>query len=1722
MDLVNIQDHLSQWTIESRISEGAFAVVYKVIQKSSAEQGALKLFKRIHYNENSRIRFKRSFLAASAISHENCVKMIQWIEENDKIGFVMEYVEGESLADLLERKKTDLGEALNYVVQICAGLNALHSAGIIHRDLKPQNILIGKDGRVKITDFDLMKIEDSAEMTVEGTFLGSVRYCSPEQCAGSSSVDIRSDLYSLGVILYRMFTGRVPFDGKNFTEIALNHLSGSYPKPSSVNAEIPDKIGEIIERLLKKNPHERFLSAYDVLKEICFFSNIAFEEKKDAGLKRNIFKLVSFGRENELELLRKSLEKSMKGRCSFNLISGGKGSGKTRLKEDFKLMLDISQIPVIDIDIVKMGRTEDVLRELLLKILDQLKFISNIKKATLIGALTWDLIGIMPDMQDADFDELINKIPVIRDDEMEMKLFETVTNFIGNFAKIPFKGHLKYPDSVIVLIFENIHVADTSFWRWLSFAGKKLQNKKIFFIFTADENNIDENTSTFISLMRDENSLFETQLSPLKREQVKKILETAFSGRIKDEILDIVMKKTGGNPSFLSEIVKYMFLEEGIKFEGKSLNIDEAVLKKFSTDNFHELMKEKISDISEDDLRMLEFAVFLRDRFTIDDIVKISGEDEISAINALESARKVEIIEYDGNDCVYFFTDDRFRERVLKNIPEQRKTIIHESAAEFYENAIRGTDDLTSAAFHYFEAGNYNKSKDISLIAGQESLEIFDAKKAILNFSRFLEISLREKDTQLQSLANEKLGDAFFMEGDRQGALIHYSNSLGLTDKKQFPETEAFLYLKTGKTLSDLGRLEEALDNLKKSLIYYSEKKDSEKISEVLGEIGRVREIAHDLNSAHESYLEQLKFAKESGNEILISGAYGNLGKISNLLGNFDEALKNFRKSLELNKKISDIKKVSQNLLSIGDLYVYKGAEKESSEYYGQFIEACDEMENRLAKIIGLLSIGDIFLKNAKYEKAQEAYLKANQIAKDLNRKDYLYKTYTKTGETKIFQKENDSAIKDFIKALENAENSGGKTYCLKFLSHLCLASGKFDEAEKMFSQAGSICEGDRLFSEQYFVYSIGKAAVQYIKGKKEEWKNSLSGMEKKFFSEKTPDIKKIVEAFKTAFQTESESAFELLFNEIEDDRLIPENIKTSLNLFMYSACRSKFGADFAVSIVKNGKIMSETKKLDAISRIFLSLYEKDADEVLAKPLLPSDDTHLRINELALADIIVKFIRPETAFIEFLKYLKEVKNADNAVLLTKCEDETLPLSGKKLRFRDEAIVDFSEYRVRAIYPQMEEQELDFSKTILKRVILKKDVLLIENAVQNPDFKDNPSVLSKPFFSVLAIPVIFEGGDFYGAIYLDRRDLAKKPFTLRDSELTEKIAKILAPVLKKHLEDEKAKKCSESVKLGLFVGQSPAMINLYSDIDKCANMDMIVFIQGETGSGKELVARALHMLSERKNKPFIAVNCAAIAPTLAESELFGHEKGAFSGASEMKKGKFELAGDGVLFLDEIAELPLDMQAKMLRVLQYKEIWRVGGQSPRKVEARVIVSTHRDLEEEVEKGNFRSDLYHRLDVLKITVPSLRDRREDIMPLAYHFLKKFTESSSQKISDFSYRAQEKLKDYSWPGNIRELVNVIAKAVVYHHGDEALDESEILIETKKEKKTKDKKIFSLSGSDNFSSLQEAVEKVEGEIVKKVLQKNDWNISKTASELKISRVKLYKIIEQHKLKNRQ
>jgi len=294
----------------------------------------------------------------------------------------------------------------------------------------------------------------------------------------------------------------------------------------------------------------------------------------------------------------------------------------------------------------------------------------------------------------------------------------------------------------------------------------------------------------------------------------------------------------------------------------------------------------------------------------------------------------------------------------------------------------------------------------------------------------------------------------------------------------------------------------------------------------------------------------------------------------------------------------------------------------------------------------------------------------------------------------------------------------------------------------------------------------------------------------------------------------------------------------------------------------------------------------------------------------------------------------------------------------------------------------------------------------------------------------------------------------------------------------------------------IVGKSKKMEKIFKLIKKVALSNCSVLLRGESGTGKELVAQAIHYHSLRKEKSFVPVNCAALPEALLESELFGYEKGAFTGASTRKLGKFEVASEGIIFLDEIADMSLPMQAKILRVAQEQSFERIGGTKSVKVDFRLITATNKDLEEAITKGLFREDLYHRLNVVTIYLPPLHERKEDIPLLANHFLKRYSRVNGRRIKTISAEAMDLLMDYEWPGNVRELQNVIERAVVLTNNNIILLDDIFL---RSWKSALDSQIIS---SPRSISLLEG----EKTLIQKALKSTHWNQTKAAKLLRIHR----------------
>ncbi|HSS01528.1 MAG TPA: sigma 54-interacting transcriptional regulator [Kofleriaceae bacterium] len=419
-----------------------------------------------------------------------------------------------------------------------------------------------------------------------------------------------------------------------------------------------------------------------------------------------------------------------------------------------------------------------------------------------------------------------------------------------------------------------------------------------------------------------------------------------------------------------------------------------------------------------------------------------------------------------------------------------------------------------------------------------------------------------------------------------------------------------------------------------------------------------------------------------------------------------------------------------------------------------------------------------------------------------------------------------------------------------------------------------------------------------------------------------------------------------------------------------------------------------------------------------------------------------------------------------------------------------------------------------SRAVLRRVLADRAAVLTANA---QEALSSESILGGQIFSILALP-LWRGDDIIGLIQSDNRASAGM-FTETDLEVGLLLAAQASLAIdnatlvqRLRVAEERARgenvylrRKEQKIKFDNIIGDSPAMKSVFNQLERVIDTRMTVCIEGETGTGKELIASAVHHQSQRRDKMFVAQNCAALPENLLESELFGHKRGAFTSADSDKKGLFEIADGGTLFLDEMGEMPLTLQAKLLRVLQDGTIRAVGATTDKQVDVRILCATNRDLAAEVEKGHFRQDLYYRIRVIPITLPPLRDRREDIPALAAHFLKRYSDEYRVELPGFTQDALDALSSYNWPGNIRELENEVQRLVIQAEPGHWLEITDLSPRLRKIEGTVTRV------APQKGTLKEMMDQVERWLITEALRDHGNNKTKTAATLGITREGLHK-----------
>ncbi|NIM18872.1 MAG: GAF domain-containing protein [Candidatus Latescibacteria bacterium] len=467
------------------------------------------------------------------------------------------------------------------------------------------------------------------------------------------------------------------------------------------------------------------------------------------------------------------------------------------------------------------------------------------------------------------------------------------------------------------------------------------------------------------------------------------------------------------------------------------------------------------------------------------------------------------------------------------------------------------------------------------------------------------------------------------------------------------------------------------------------------------------------------------------------------------------------------------------------------------------------------------------------------------------------------------------------------------------------------------------------------------------------------------------------------------------------------------------------------------------------------------------------------------------------------------KIVDSVIRVTDCDRGFLMLRNEKgdltfaiARSKDEKDLD--------------EKCFEISQTIARETADTGEPVVVDSVQNHETYRDQESIVDLEIKAAYGLPLKFEDR-LVGVIYVDSNRISQR---LTDTDLSiirsfGAQAAVAIENAKKHGELEHSVQDLKKQLAGQFdfsgiIGRSKALQEVIDTIKRIAPVSSNVLIQGESGTGKELVARAIHHNSHRKDKVFYPINCAAIPESLLESALFGHLKGSFTGADADRKGAFETANGGTIFLDEVAEIPRSVQAKLLRVLQDGEIQRIGSDATINVDVRIIAATNKNLMKEVREGKFRDDVYYRLNVVPIRMPPLRERPADIILLSEHFLERYSKLNDKKRPILTSEAKKRLLNYNWPGNVRVLENLMERIVALHEEGKIIDAPEV------------EKLLGIEGAGKAvlekSSLKEILDAYESQFIRKTLMTNSWNVTKAAQVLGISRQVLHNKIRKYNL----
>jgi len=959
------------------------------------------------------------------------------------------------------------------------------------------------------------------------------------------------------------------------------------------------------------------------------------------------------------------------------------------------------------------------------------------------------------------------------------------------------------------------------------------------------------------------------------------------------------------------------------------------------------------------------------------------------------------------------------------------------------------------AAEHFEKTGSLHAFMRQLIYAGTASVMRGDFGKALTLFRHALALAHENRDPLGEALAHHKLGVTFYRRGETESALQHLKEARDLWEELGEERDLADSLNNLGLAYRSAGNLEEAVKHFKKSLDILSALGDAEGQAAVLNNLASVLDAHGRYREALTQSFRALELRKRQQDRFSIGYSYFRIGDIYRQMGELDHALSFARKSLSLREEVSDKLGLAHTLHLVGEIHLLQGRYGESLRRLRQGLIQFQALGDKIGKLPLLITLSRLYVELGSYAGAVEFLDQSEQIAEESGLRAYkaaarLVRALVKEAEEDLYGAE--TLLRETERLLQGEPARKNLAETLLHRARILFALGNrakgLETLERSYALISDI--GSRDLLPLYFLLRS--------------------------------------EAELLAQSPTLETADRLVaraLSEAQELSLLPLLAWIHLQAAVLSRRR---GAEQGrrEHIARAEEIVWQLQE-DLPSRLRHTFTRSRLAQRIRKEreTLAEAEGREAVALKPAYDAEIAAIRQRNRDLERLQEITRAINSELVLdkVLVRIIDAALELSNAERGF---LIIGGGEKQTFRVARNLMGEDLpdpagEISSSIAREVFGSGRPLVTNDAVGDVRLAKFKSVRDLKLMSIAALPLRVKDRTI-GVLYLDNRTV-KNAFRDDDLSLLKTLcdqaaiaienARLIEENKKKQKELERSnfriaslnKRLTEQLRektqalqqaqhllgdrfrFGNIIGKSKAMQEVFHIMERVAPTDLPVLIEGESGTGKELIANAIHFNSNRRNRPIISENCGAITSTLLESELFGHVKGAFTGAIREKKGLFELAHRGTLFLDEVGDMDLDMQKKLLRVLEEGEIRRVGGKDVIKVDVRLITATNRNLRELVQQGRFREDLFWRLNVIRIRIPPLRERKEDIPLLAEYFLEKIARERGGERKRLSPGALRKMLAYSWPGNVRELQHFLERAHLLARGP-VIEEDEVILE--------------------------------------------------------------------------